>query len=368
MTTSRGFACAMLLTAAVLSGCASAGAHGASKASPDHVSAADRIRAIQHASVWAPTQVASMDIVNGPRAADGFAPNATVTCTYLKKAMSGKSPKFACVIPPADEVKVKFGAGNGEVFGEVAATRLLWALGFGADRVYPVAVVCQGCPSHITGTAFATIQRKAAGHEIETKDVNGWAWPELALLSADAPPEMRTQRGALTLLAAFLQHTDSKREQQRVLCVDDHPATPPAPCEKTLLMMHDVGLTFGAANRWNRNGIASVNLARWAAEPVWKDPVRCVANLAKSATGTLENPVITEAARRFLADLLVQLTDAQLHDLFTVARFDRRSTSNDGPPLGSTVDQWVDAFKAKRAAIADQTCPAEPIHERLPLR
>ena len=67
-------------------------------------------------------------------------------CRYIKKEMSGNSPKFTCVIPPEDEVKVKFGRDNGEVYAEVAATRLFWALGFPVDRMYPVRVLCDGCP------------------------------------------------------------------------------------------------------------------------------------------------------------------------------------------------------------------------------
>ena len=65
---------------------------------------------------------------------------------------------------------------NGEVYAEVAATRLLWALGFGADRVYPVTVVCKGCPEfpdqdHKTdecngALAAAVIERKMSGDEI----------------------------------------------------------------------------------------------------------------------------------------------------------------------------------------------------------
>ena len=61
-----------------------------------------------------------------------------------------------------------------------------------------------------------------------------------------------------------------------------------------------------------------------------------------------------------LAGLLTQLTDTQLHDVFVVARFARRSASDDGPPMGPTVENWVDAFKIKRAAIVDHSCPAGP--------
>jgi hypothetical protein len=45
-------------------------------------------------------------------------------------------PKFACIVGRDDEVKVGSAALISEVCGEVLATRLLWALGFGADRMY----------------------------------------------------------------------------------------------------------------------------------------------------------------------------------------------------------------------------------------
>ena len=47
--------------------------------------------------------------------------------------------------------------------------------------------------------------------------------------------------------------------------------------------------------------------------------------MSQSWTGTLGDPRITEGGRKFLADLLVQLTDRQLHDVFEVARVNRRS-------------------------------------------
>ena len=75
-----------------------------------------------------------------------------MVCDYVEKKMTGHSPKFTCVIAPDDEVKLKFGRDNGEVYGEVAATRLLWALGFGADTMYPVKVLCRKCPLRLGGT------------------------------------------------------------------------------------------------------------------------------------------------------------------------------------------------------------------------
>jgi hypothetical protein len=90
--------------------------------------------------------------------------------------------------------------------------------------------------------------------------------------------------------------------------------------------------------------------------PIWKDTAACVGNLSKSYTGTLDNPKISEAGRQFLADLLVQLTDRQLHDLFEVARVDRRSRKPDGPEPPASVDEWVAAFKHKRDDIVGNRC------------
>ena len=66
--------------------------------------------------------------------------------------------------------------------------------------------------------------------------------------------------------------------------------------------------------------------------------------------------MISEEGRAFLADLLTQLSDAQLHDLFEVARFPLRSqgVKPDKPMI--TTDQWVDAFKEKRDEIIRRSC------------
>jgi hypothetical protein len=296
--------------------------------------------------------------------------------------MTGRSPKFTCVIPPDDEVKVKYGPDNGEVYAEVAATRLLWALGFGADRMYPVKVVCKGCPSEAVGTDIAAIERKMEGTEIESDIETGWAWRELDLVDPDKGGAPLAHRDALKLLAVFLQHTDSKAVQQRLLCLDpkEKKDTTDAKtadkdaaktndtkkekekekevdngrCKETFMLVQDVGLTFGRATKSNGAGTSS-SFRDWSATPIWKDPGRCVGNMVKSMTGTLKDPEISEEGRKFLADLLKQLTDQQLRDLFEVARFARR-TLPDQP--AATIDQWVDVFKKKRTEIVDHVCPS----------
>jgi hypothetical protein len=338
-------------------GCLHPGALSKDSSRARYATAQTRLEAIRRARVWTPTNVSSLNIRIGPTGPGAFAPNAAVTCDYVDKKPGGNSPKFVCVIPPHDEVHVKFGPRNGEVFAEVAASRLFWALGFGVERVYPVRVQCRGCPPAIQGTEMAAIKRNNPGREIETSTVTGWTWPELDEVDPALGAAARAQRGALTLLAVLVQHTDSKPEQQRLICVGHGKKQPGGePCAEPFMIVHDLGQTFGHANMFNRDSVGSVNLKNWSKMKIWKDPEHCVASLPQSQTGTLADPIITEAGRRFLADLLVQLTDQQLHDLFDVARFTERSEKDKDEEL-TTVHQWVDAFKAKRDEIVNHTCP-----------
>jgi hypothetical protein len=152
----------------------------------------------------------------------------------------------------------------------------------------------------------------------------------------------------------MLQHTDSKAQQQRLVCLDQRPQS--GRCARPYMMVSDLGLTFGSANRLNRQETGSVNFTRWAETPVWVGSQSCVANLHQSLTGTLSNPTISEEGRRFLARLLAQLADAQLRDLFEEARFAQRGVQESGHLSAGSTDEWVAAFKTKRDAIASRRC------------
>lgn len=167
----------------------------------------------------------------------------------------------------------------------------------------------------------------------------------------------RAQRDAVKLLAVLMQHTDTKAVQQRILCLPGE-VSADGECRRPFLMLHDVGLTFGHANYFNRTVTGSVNYEQWAQTPIWRDAKTCVGHLSQSMTGTLGDPTIGEAGRQFLASLLVQLSDAQLRALFTVAHVDKRSRkpNSDEPP--ASVDEWVSAFKHKRDEIVSTRCPA----------
>ncbi len=119
--------------------CCTALLHAADKDPYKSLSQDKRMEAIRLAQVWTPVRISSLDLKAGPERCGGFRRQARrLTCDYFEKDSGGKTPKFWCRISAEDEVKVKYGEDNGEVYAEVAATRLLWALGFGADGMYPV--------------------------------------------------------------------------------------------------------------------------------------------------------------------------------------------------------------------------------------
>src|SRR5262249_18522106 len=160
------------------------------------------------AEVWMPTDIPKMNLRQGPGGDGAFESNELVTCDYVERRKQGTTRKFFCALAGGEIVKVRYGVQNREVEGSVLATRLLWALGFPADRVYPVRVRCRGCSSDPWNSAgytaethdfdVAAIERKPAGHEMmRGKKRAGWSWTELDLIGEDPDGVRRTQRDAL---------------------------------------------------------------------------------------------------------------------------------------------------------------------------
>jgi hypothetical protein len=326
----------------------------------EHLTSAERKAALRQARVWQPIDTASLDLFAGPAGEETFAFDQHVTCEYSAPdgGQTGMTPKFDCAWKPDDVVKVKYGRKNGEVYSEVAATRLFWSLGFGADAIYPVKVTCRNCPIepwyfHTERRVdekyydLATIERKLPGKKIEAWGEQGWSFLELDEVDERAAP--RAHRDALKLLMVFVQNSDNKAPQQRLICMPEKLVKNAAgheSCTDTFMYVQDLGYSFGKATLLNRS---RVDLATWEKTPIWKDPAQCVGHLKKSLIASLSNPRVSEEGRRFLAARLALLSDRQIHDMFKAARLDRR---------GDSLDDWVRVFKKKRAEIANHTCPA----------
>jgi hypothetical protein len=351
--------------ALIVAFCCTAGLSAQKKDPYKNVDNDVRLAALRRAQVWMPGDIASKNLRLGPQEDTSFRPEAVVTCDYVEKKQMG-TPKFDCAISADDTIRVKYGEQNGEIYSEVAASRLLWALGFGADRVYPVKVVCRGCPadpikSHkkVDGTrefAAAVVERKLPGDVIELNKDSGWSWVELSFVDQTNDGAPLAQRDALKLLAAMIQHTDTKPQQQRLVCLDKVRGLQPqsdGACKHPFMMINDLGKTFGTATLSNADTKSAVNFKEWSGTPMWKDAETCVAQLSKSFTGSLEHPKISEDGRKFLSGLLAQVSDQQLRDFFEVARFTTREPN-------TPIEEWVRVFKQKRDEIAAARC-ANPV-------
>ena len=340
----------------------------------------ERKQVMERARVWQAIDTGSLNLLAGPAlpAAQRIPAESACTFVYPKKPLTGNTPKFLCELKKDDEVKVKYGETNGEVYAEVAASRLLWALGFKADVMTPTRVTCRNCPADpfaVSGVEWdrgipadvrtrvvhpAIIEREMAGKAIEVKDYEGWAWPELDQIRERGGGATRAQIDALKLIAVFIQHSDSKPDQQELVCADQQRRTDAKgneTCASAWLVIKDLGATFGKATLLNGS---KMRLGDWDGAGLWKEGEKCVGDLPRSLTGSLDNPVIGEAGRQFLARRLTLLRDRQIRDLFTVSRVEQRGeeiTGADGRKRKVTVDDWVRVFKRKRAEIVSARCP-----------
>jgi len=304
-----------------------------------------------------------------------------------KEAGSGKTPKFECNLYGYDEsrklvllkkengkpetIKVKYNVPkkdlNGEIWGEVLASRVLKALGFGADKMYFTTVYCKGCSENpfpknpIDKSTLqnprvfspGAIEDKPKGEEMEG-EIEGF-WPNELVKYVSADPvrarAQKIQRDALRLMMVFIQHADNKPENQRMLCKETTDTTGTVCTGKVLLYLQDVGATFGkgAYKKGPLNAISmpsKVDFEGWKATPIWLDASKCQGKLNAHHSGDKEamDPVISEEGRVFLSKLFDGLTSGpegrqRVLDLFKSVKIQEFSKA--------TPEQWTEVFMSK---------------------
>jgi hypothetical protein len=342
------------------------------------VSAAQRDAALKAARVWIAPKVpiGSADFSVNTPGPKGFDANADVDCTFSLEPIGGTTPKFYCTLPDGDRVKVKYAGRplpNGEVPSEVAATRLLTALGFPTDRMNRVRTVrCRGCPPLpqqalqclekgepaalcLQGSApdrvmtfdEAIIERALEGEKIEAAEDQGWSWYELEKIDPKAGGSSRAEVDAFRLMAILLAHWDNKGANQRLLCPSGAERADGS-CRTPIAAIKDLGAAFGPKR---------VDLKGWKEFPVWTDRASCrVSMKALPFEGaTFADAQISEGGRQFALKLLRSLTPQQLNTLFEssgVSAFPHVLGSGRKP------QEWTDVFLAKVGEIASAgPCP-----------
>jgi hypothetical protein len=358
------------------------------------VSAEARRQYLRRARIFDDGDIASRDLLRGPEDAHAFVFDSTASCDFIEPRpdrvpVGGSTPKFFCTLRHGHghaDVKVKYGRDNRETYGEMLGSRLLWALGVAVDHDYAARVRCHGCPvepwhayrlfpkpdtSPRATREYddAVLQRLYPGVPIEEctradgdrcvqhRADQGWSFAELDLVDAAAGGASRAEVDALRLLAAFIAHGDDKPDNQRLICPFDA-IDGGGRCTAPRLLVADLGSTFGRGA--SRIGFidrdARPTFAAWSTLPLWEDAAACRAHL-QARVGP-SHPTVSEAGRRLLAERLMRLTEKQIRDLFFGARIEALGETHvvDGTSRPVTVDDWVDAFHRRRAALVDHHC------------
>jgi hypothetical protein len=332
--------------------------------------AAHRDAMLAAARVWLPPPVppSAADLGTNPGDPGGFREDENVECRLVVERVGGLTPKFNCQLADRSIVKVKYGASNAELYAEVAATRLLSALGFPADRMYVVrSVRCAGCPRFpyralrcVAATGYqwpcfpggvdfdesrvfdpVVIERRIEGRKIESLPDQGWSWFELDTVDASKGGSPRAEVDALKLLAVFLAHWDNKAENQRLICRPEDER--PDGCAAPLALMQDVGATFGPQK---------LDLHNWRSTPVWLDPRACLVSMERLPWegATFPEQRISEEGRQFLLRLIEQLSATQIEALFAGSRVARAESVI---AEGRSAKAWTAAFIDKVRQIRE---------------
>jgi len=277
----------------------------------------------------------------------------------------------------ADQFKVKYlmppypnnSSRDNEVFTEVAATRILWALGFPADHMYSArAAQCIGCGSdpfksnlkenkaslHDQPVAFnvVAIERLLPMDPIEPGDDETWSWADANNFYANGwSREQQIAFDAYRLALGILSYHNPLDSQNRLACAEwKAGAGDPKICARPVILVQDLGSTFGKPGTF---GNSRGNFGDWQGQRVFADAARC--ELKYSLKG---QPTVLKAAQDLLLQRLERLDRDRVKAIFAAARFQMmdkkqidRLRGRSGSADDAVLNEWTDVFMSRVAEI-----------------
>ena len=314
---------------------------------------------------------------HGPRtgtpAGDSNGRTQPFNCVANKKliAGTGTTPKFYCSVPGVvDEegelirykIKPHFKGQssdkrNGEIYGEFLSSRFSQALGFFADDEWVADVTCPDCEKSLNkpfqGTSFNPFQ-PAAGIELplgrgiavncNNKDSGALAGSLAKLLQSGSP---RAEIDAFKLWLAFIDHGDTKADNQKFSCLDSMKNPDGSRrCKpgQAVYYVSDMGSTFG----YSSSSESKARLKTWQG----KDPIKVSGGRCTATAKSVGDTSISEGGRELLAKGLQRLLDAEKSDgLITKVFRASRNEERDQPP-----EAWAAEFERKARTIIDARC------------
>lgn len=281
----------------------------------------------------------------------------------------------------ADRVKVKYlrpphpnhERRYNEVFTEVAATRIMWALGFPADHTYPVAsATCVGCSAdpfkdnlkdnkaslRDAGTVFrvASVARDIPLDAIDPEDDETWSWRDVAGFYANGQfsRQQKVEYDAYRMALGLITYHNAIDVQNRLVCAEwKEGANDPKICARPTIFVQDLGSTFGKPKSFlgqNPRGV----FGDWKSQTVFKSPDAC--ELRYPLDGPRQ-PL--KEAQDLLVQRLAALDRDRVKAIFRVARFDlmdqdqlKRLRASGAPDVAeAALNEWTDTFMNRVAEV-----------------
>ena len=298
---------------------------------------------------------------------------APIICTANRDPTpgAGTTPKFHCsvagVVDDSGElvrykVKPHFKGQqrekrNGEIYGEFLSSRFSKALGFFADDEWVADVTCQDCEKSLTskfqGTSFTPFQ-PAAGIELPLgkgidvkcnhKDAGALAGSLQKLLQSGAP---RAEIDAFKLWLGFIDHGDTKTDNQKFACLDSQKnpdGTRTCKPGQAVFYVSDMGSTWG----YSASSESKARLEKWSG----KDPIKVSGGRCTTTAKSVGDASISEPGRQLLATGLQRLLDAEKANgtITKVFRASRNQERDQSP------EAWTAEFVRKARTIIDARC------------
>lgn len=321
--------------------------------------------------------VLGYSISKGPRRgapavdANGIARPFTCMANRDPTPGAGTTPKFHCSVAGITEgngdlirykVKPHFKGQskdkrNGEVYGEFLSSRFSKALGFFADDEWVVDVTCRDCDKSLTrsfqGASFNPFQPAAgiemtigSGIDVKCNNKDGAAISDALskLLQGGAP---RAEIDAFKLWLAFIDHGDTKTDNQKFSCLDlqkNPDGTRGCKPGQAIFYVSDMGSTWGHSS----SSESKARLERWKG----KDPIKVSGNQCSTTAKGVGGAQISEAGRKLLADQLQRLLGAE-RTKGTITRVFRASRNHE---RDQPAEAWTAEFIRKANTIINARC------------
>lgn len=285
--------------------------------------------------------------------------------------------KIKYLKPPYPDHNPRFN----EVFTTLAASRIMWILGFPADSVYPAAAAsCIGCGSDPFGNKLTdnkaslkdapavfkivSAERELPWDEINPDDDETWSWTDTAKYYSDGEwsHKQKVEFDAYRLALGLIHYHNALPQQNRLDCAEWGQSADGQPkvCSKPVIYVHDLGSTFGKKRSgfdlFGTNPRGSFDA--WKPQTVFVNPGNC--ELRATLLGDKQ---VLKEAQDLMVQRLARLDRETVKSIFRVARFNmmdqkqvhRLRSSGAQNVDEAALDEWTDVFLQRIAEIRAAT-------------